>query len=806
MRGSGSFSFLAIFIIAVACALIISGCAGNSSSGTSSADDGDDDTSPMDDDTQATDDDTQPTDDDADDDIDDDSVPSTTTTVPTTTTTTTSTFNCCQESDPCGIADNGLCECPGEAWDDQDCDCESGLNIPQYDDPPGIQIGDLYIEVKSPSWPGYNSTSMAVGPGGEKYIVAEAGYMLFLYYQLPGEQWQRELIDRFVSYSDMAIDSGGNLHVAYVGTTMNLGGPGLKYATDESGEWQIEDLNLNAEIYGVTIAADDQGFAHVAVLDEGNTQLYYFTNREGDWTALASPGGAVCANADIAVDRFGKVHMVCSSGDFLGALYYLSDREGDWLAWGLLPFMLNSGQASLVLDDDGKVHIVHYPGIWDLYDPEVYVAYTVLDENFPAPSSLETEFILQEISDWGIYSSIALDGDGFAHIAVQGTYSVRPYYSTNVSGDWQRKALKVCDYDNGDNISLALDANGDAHISHNAGARRLRYASNESGAWGAGTIDYDRYFGSILAISDDGVLHTLIYDREYERYLYGTRVGDNWETEIIGSVAGTFLYSSMALDSLGYAHIVHSNDSEGLISLIYRTNREGTWTSDILEDEVDTFTISGIITVDGENKPHIAYKISDVGLHYAKETELGWEKEFVTADHAATPLLAIDSGGNAHIIHANSQDSERQINHTTNQSGVWQSDYIWPHGQLNSMVLDENGKIHFTNSQTSSPDVVQYVSNESGSWETVLEVEDASYSVLALDEDGHVHLVYNYRSDAGKLQYYTTNMTGSWTHALVGGEGTSSFSMVLDNEGMAHVLTGAYGLRYAKFPQGYTGQ
>ena len=69
-----------------------------------------------------------------------------------------------------------------------------------------------------------------------------------------------------------------------------------------------------------------------------------------------------------------------------------------------------------------------------------------------------------------------------------------------------------------------------------------------------------------------------------------------------------------------------------------------------------------------------------------------------------------------------------------------------------------------------------------------------------------MHLVYSFMANTGIITYYTTNMNISWTRALVGNEGTSGLGMVLDNNEMVHLASRADGLRYAKFPQGYTGE
>lgn len=117
-----------------------------------------------------------------------------------------------------------------------------------------------------------------------------------------------------------AINNSNNLHVAY------HYGDGIRYLTNESGEWEEEIISENSDDYCPCIAVDKKGEVHVIVFAPGSTLWSYYVNKKNGWDAKEQvvSGGWFADGRFFDVDASGYGHFVFDNlyPDLTGDVFY----------------------------------------------------------------------------------------------------------------------------------------------------------------------------------------------------------------------------------------------------------------------------------------------------------------------------------------------------------------------------------------------------------------------------------------------------------------------------------------------------
>ena len=153
----------------------------------------------------------------------------------------------------------------------------------------------------------------------------------------------------------LAIDALGKSHISYEGAGR------IRYATDESGTWVIEEIDstpYTGEYCSIALSSD--GEVSISYSDRSNDDLKYAMKENGTWElATVDTAGVVGKYNSLALDSAQAGHIVYRS-DSDSALKYAANPDGDFetiIVDGIGDVGLST---SMVLGDtDDSVHALY---------------------------------------------------------------------------------------------------------------------------------------------------------------------------------------------------------------------------------------------------------------------------------------------------------------------------------------------------------------------------------------------------------------------------------------------------------------
>ena len=167
-------------------------------------------------------------------------------------------------------------------------------------------------------------------------------------------------------YSSIALDSSDKVHISYIGVGA------LRYATNASGSWVIEDLDARGEEH-TSIAVDSLDNVHISYgaydPDEWTgfgRNLKHATNASGSWVTTILDGDWCFEgiSSSIALDSFDKVHISYFGLLFSMGAKYATNASGSWVT---VTFDSSGGwwvgSTSITVDSDDRVHISYYDSL-----------------------------------------------------------------------------------------------------------------------------------------------------------------------------------------------------------------------------------------------------------------------------------------------------------------------------------------------------------------------------------------------------------------------------------------------------------
>jgi predicted DNA-binding antitoxin AbrB/MazE fold protein len=297
------------------------------------------------------------------------------------------------------------------------------------------------------------STSLTVDSSDNVHISnfsAPTGGVSLNYTTDASGEWVTETVDDTglvlgPSFSSIAIDSGGTLHIGY----SNNGN--VRYAAKSLDVWSIEPVDSGQH---VSLAVDSAGKGHISYYDSSNGFLKYATNASGSWfKETVDDTGDVGLYTSIAVDLSGNVHISYYDATS-GNLKYATNASGSWVI-ETADSGGDVGQfASLAVDLTCTVHVSFYDDInrYLKYASRIsYISFTDVLPGFWAHEYISaiacagistgyddgTYKPLREVNraQMAIFIIRALYSDDFI-------YSSTPYFPDVPSGHWAFKYIQ----------------------------------------------------------------------------------------------------------------------------------------------------------------------------------------------------------------------------------------------------------------------------------------------------------------------------------------------------------------------------
>ena len=113
-----------------------------------------------------------------------------------------------------------------------------------------------------------------------------------------------------------------------------------------------------------------------------------------------------------------------------------------------------------------------------------------------------------------------------------------------------------------------------------------------------------------------------------------------WEFETVDGTVGTGQYSSLALDSNGYPHIVYQYFTPAMSRELFYTHWNGSyWEFDVIDGDGPDENTGAFcsIALDSNDTPHVSYYDLELkALKYAKLNGSSWDIEVVEIDEMHT--------------------------------------------------------------------------------------------------------------------------------------------------------------------------
>ena len=181
-----------------------------------------------------------------------------------------------------------------------------------------------------------------------------------------------------------------------------------------------------------SIGVDSNGTVHIISSNLDSDDFWLSSYDGSTWTHLKIRNCGTCSNADLVIDSNDNIHIayyhsISGNGYLLYTMYDGTSWSNNWSTSNV-----ENDQISIALDANDRPHIS--------YSRDGYICNAALLSYYDG-SSWSTVTLDDTTTYIGCDSSIAIDSNGFVHVAYRHHGNMDMKIASNISGSWQRYSV-----------------------------------------------------------------------------------------------------------------------------------------------------------------------------------------------------------------------------------------------------------------------------------------------------------------------------------------------------------------------------
>lgn len=499
------------------------------------------------------------------------------------------------------------------------------------------------------------------------------------------------------------------------------------------------------------------------------------------------------SDRSLQVDGAGHTHIVYGADH----AYYAYFDGVDW-AHELVDKDPGVGEsASLALGPDGVPHISYFAQDM-MASGNVRVG--SLRHAYRSATGWRVETVR---TDTPVYTAMAVDAAGFAHIAYQSDSTFTLQYTFQDAAGWHIETVDAVGWV-GSYPSLAIDRGGNPLISYlDSSQTALKIARRSAAGWQTEIVDDTDAVGYYTSLAVDAAnrAHIAYFDLTNANLKSAVQVAGGWQIAVVDSAGDVGRYTSLALDAAGLAHVSYYDRTNGDLKAAHQL--PGGWRVEVVDSAGDVGSHSAV-DLSAAGSVHISYYGADE-LKLAVFDALVWRVARVDGEGVvgAFPALAVDRQDGVRIAFYDSLHAD--LKYAVRDATGWRLevvDSVGDVGGLAALALDAVGHPYVSYYDATNAEL-KYAFRDATGW-MVYSVDRVGaarqQSGLAVDTFGYPHISYSHATGNSwiNLKYAYKDASG-WRSEIIddSGQVTGGSALRLDQVNRPHLVYSRSGaLRY----------